>query len=114
MKGHQIAQLVNQLRDIAVKYHAAGQLREHISQAVNDALPAAAARWRHRKSQGLYEVLGTATLQADAPLGDMESVVVYRGQDGRLWVRGEIEFAGRFDAEPTQPEIGGAACCSPS
>ena len=110
LKDNEIASLVNELRNIAIKHHATGQLREHISQAVNKALPPATALWRHRKSQGLYEVLGAATLQADTPLGDMESVMVYRGQDGRLWVRGEIEFADRFDAEPVQPEIGGPPC----
>lgn len=38
MKDHQIAQLVNQLRDAAITYHASGQLRERISALVNDAL----------------------------------------------------------------------------
>ena len=53
LKPHQIAQLVNKLRDIATKYHAHGCLRELISCEVNAALtqrPAAqtereALRW---------------------------------------------------------------------
>lgn len=46
LKPHQIAQLVNKLRDIATKYHAHGCLRELISREVNAALtqrPAAQA-----------------------------------------------------------------------
>ena len=46
LKPHQIAQLVNKLRDIATKYHAHGCLRELISCEVNAALtqrPAAQA-----------------------------------------------------------------------
>lgn len=38
LKPHQIAQLVNKLRDIATKYHAHGCLRELISCEVNAAL----------------------------------------------------------------------------
>lgn len=38
MKDHQIRELVNQLRDIAVKYHATGQLREKIARVVRAAM----------------------------------------------------------------------------
>ncbi|ENP2072457.1 DUF551 domain-containing protein [Klebsiella michiganensis] len=34
MKDHEIRELVNQLRDVAIKYHGAGQLREQISRVV--------------------------------------------------------------------------------
>ncbi|WP_373393596.1 hypothetical protein ACEPRU_10245 [Raoultella ornithinolytica] len=34
MKDHEIRDLVNQLRDIAIKYHGAGQLREQIARVV--------------------------------------------------------------------------------
>ena len=34
MKGHEVAALVNKLRDIAVKYHATQQLREQIAQVI--------------------------------------------------------------------------------
>ncbi|MGU5412800.1 DUF551 domain-containing protein [Klebsiella michiganensis] len=37
MKDHEIRELVNQLRDIAVKYHAAGQLREQIARVIRSA-----------------------------------------------------------------------------
>lgn len=38
MKDHQIRELVNVLRDIAVEYHATQQLREHIARAVRAAM----------------------------------------------------------------------------
>lgn len=38
LKGHQIAALVNDLRDIAIEFHGAQQLRERISHRVRDAL----------------------------------------------------------------------------
>lgn len=34
MKDHEIRELVNQLRDVAIKYHGAGQLREQIARTV--------------------------------------------------------------------------------
>ncbi|HDX9141797.1 TPA: hypothetical protein RQO79_002083 [Klebsiella michiganensis] len=34
MKDHEIRELVNQLRDVAIKYHGAGQLREQIARVV--------------------------------------------------------------------------------
>lgn len=34
MKGHEIRELVNQMRDVAIKYHGAGQLREQIARVV--------------------------------------------------------------------------------
>lgn len=38
MKDHEIRELVNQLRDIAIKYHGAGQLRERIAHVVRAAM----------------------------------------------------------------------------
>ena len=34
MKDHEIRELVNQLRDVAIKYHGAGQLREQLARVV--------------------------------------------------------------------------------
>ena len=42
MKDHEIRELVNQLRDIAIEYHGTQQLRERISRAVRAAMLAAA------------------------------------------------------------------------
>jgi hypothetical protein len=65
MKDHQIAQLVNQLRDTAIAYHASGQLRERISTLVNDALkqtpasePAATVIKKGADRQWMSERLG--------------------------------------------------------
>ncbi|KVP96796.1 hypothetical protein WJ97_13020 [Burkholderia ubonensis] len=38
MKDHEIAKLVNDLRDTAVQFHDSQQLRDRISRLVNDAL----------------------------------------------------------------------------
>lgn len=38
MKDHEIRELVNQLRDVAIKYHGAGQLREKIARTVRAAM----------------------------------------------------------------------------
>ncbi len=41
MKDHEIRELVNQLRDIAIEYHGTQQLRERIARAVRAAMLAA-------------------------------------------------------------------------
>lgn len=38
MKDHQIRELVNELRDIAIEYHGTQQLRERIARTVRDAM----------------------------------------------------------------------------
>ncbi|AVG34839.1 DUF551 domain-containing protein [Enterobacter asburiae] len=38
MKDHQIRELVNELRDLAIEYHCTQQLREHIARAIRTAL----------------------------------------------------------------------------
>ena len=38
MKDHEIRELVNQLRDVAIKYHGTGQLREKIARTVRAAM----------------------------------------------------------------------------
>ena len=44
-------------------------------------------RFIHNRTGGAYDLIGTARLQTDKPLRDMAEVVVYKGTDGRLWVR---------------------------
>lgn len=56
--------------------------------------------FRHKKSKGLYKLVGPALVQADQPLTDMTEVQVYEGEDGRLWVRPTAEFKERFTKEP--------------
>lgn len=60
--------------------------------------------WRHKKSGGTYEVIGTANLQSDTPLSDMAKVEVYRGADGALWVRAAQEFKDRFERFAPRPQ----------
>jgi hypothetical protein len=43
-------------------------------------------RYRHYKG-GVYELVGEATFEAD-----LTPVIVYRGEDGRTWVRPSAGF----------------------
>ena len=56
-------------------------------------------RVRHKKRGSIYTVLDLAEVQAsNGPLEDYEVVVVYLGEDGKLWVRRRPEFRdGRFE-----------------
>jgi len=55
-------------------------------------------RYRHVKRGTVYEIVGRAELQVNnIALADGATMVFYRGEDGKLWVRGEAEFMdGRF------------------
>jgi len=59
--------------------------------------------WRHKKRGGTYEVLHRGRMQIDHDLDslgyrDYEDIVVYRAEDGTVWVRPECEFMdGRFE-----------------
>jgi len=53
-------------------------------------------RFRHYKG-GVYEVVCEAILEADHT-----AVVVYRGQDGQVWVRPRASFFGTVDVEGTR------------
>jgi len=57
-------------------------------------------RYRHVKRGTIYEVVGRAELQMSFDsLVDGSEMVVYRGDDGKMWVREESEFHdGRFQA----------------
>ena len=56
----------------------------------------------HVKSGGEYEILHHGMFQCADPKHDMEHVVIYRGEDQRIWVRPATEFVdGRFtDVDP--------------
>lgn len=60
-------------------------------------------RWTHATKGGYYTLVGTAKLQTDTLLADLAEVVVYRGEDGRLWVRNATEFDTRFKRLRTFP-----------
>lgn len=54
-------------------------------------------RWQHVKRGTTYEVVGLGELQTTGELFDGASLVIYRGDDGKLWAREEGEFTdGRF------------------
>lgn len=55
-------------------------------------------RVRHVRRGTSYDVVGGAIAQASTgPIQDGAEVVVYRGEDGRMWVRERREFEdGRF------------------
>lgn len=56
---------------------------------------------RHIKRGTEYQFIDEADLQTDKPLSDYEVVSVYRGNDGRVWVRPSSEFNdGRFERLP--------------
>lgn len=65
----------------------------------------AVATYRHAKRGTTYAVIGKAELQMNADVVDGSEMVVYRGEDGRLWVREYGEFHdGRFEyVEETHP-----------
>lgn len=57
-------------------------------------------RWKHKARGTTYEEIGQATLQHShsQPLRNGHQMIVYRGTDGRLWVRWKQEFEdGRFE-----------------
>lgn len=59
-------------------------------------------KWRHRTRGTLYEEVGRAELQAaDRNLPhptEQDTLVIYRGDDGKLWARWDVEFEdGRFE-----------------
>ena len=61
-------------------------------------------KWKHKKRGTVYEEVGRAGFQCSdiESLDDNDVMVVYRGDDGRLWVRPEWEFLdGRFERVDT-------------
>jgi hypothetical protein len=60
--------------------------------------PRAGQSYRHKQRGGAYTVVGRASLQTSRPIEDDQELVVYRGEDGRLWARPFNEFCdGRFE-----------------
>lgn len=83
------------------------------ARALRDALStspiAKPERVRHVVSGREYDLLGDAMMQTDTPVSDMHLCRLYRGDDGRYWVRPVHEFSVRFvtiapPSTPTQPK----------
>ena len=93
LKDHQISALVNELRDIAVQFHGAQQLRERIAQVVVPALRAQAAERAVPAAVPIEELLVWA----------VEDGVIRMSDVFKLDLQDAIEkFARRF-APPAQP-----------
>lgn len=59
-----------------------------------------AKRYRHKKRGTEYTLIGVGRAQGE--LQDDDPVVLYRGDDGGLWVRHQVEFCdGRFEEVST-------------
>lgn len=64
---------------------------------LRSALSVETTKWRHKTRGTIYVEIGRGTMQDISDL-DNEPVVIYRGDDGRLWVRTVDEFEdGRFE-----------------
>jgi hypothetical protein len=63
--------------------------------AGEEALP----KWRHKKRGTAYTEVGRGFASiSQMPIEDHTAVVIYRGEDGILWVRNAVEFDdGRFE-----------------
>lgn len=58
--------------------------------------------WKHKKRGSTYTEVGRGFAQASShPIEDMTEVVIYKADDGTLWVRSATEFDdGRFEPVP--------------
>ncbi|ABM96982.1 hypothetical protein [Methylibium petroleiphilum] len=66
-----------------------------------------APRWRHVRRGSEYAEIGRFEVQCASPIAEGDTVVAYRGVDGKGWARPEIEFLdGRFS--PLRGAPGGA------
>ena len=59
--------------------------------------------WQHVKRGTTYEVIGVAELQAGQLQAEHAELVIYRGEDGKLWARNSGEFTdGRFTRQQAE------------
>lgn len=74
---------------------------------LNDKAVEVGEKYRHKKRGSTYAVVGIGELQCGECSYDGEEIVIYRGDDGRYWVRPRTEFEdGRFEfvSNPTTTE----------
>lgn len=74
MKDHEIRELVNQLRDVAIKYHGSGQLREQIARTVRAAILQAGTLIGEGTKLPPLKCLEIVKFNADCALSDPESI----------------------------------------
>jgi hypothetical protein len=56
---------------------------------------------RHLKRGSTYIVIGRGELQTSSELPDGADLIIYQGEDGKLWARPTHEFEdGRFEVVP--------------
>jgi hypothetical protein len=78
--------------------------------SVHAAAAPAGAAWKHLKTGNSYQEVCRAHLNvSDGPPQEGDEVVIYRGEDGRLWAREDQDFRRRFKlaAVPGQNSRGG-------
>lgn len=99
-------------RDELPELETLAQEVKRLRAALAAASPSAGDGWRpthrHVKRGGEYEFIGQGKLQTDgSPLADDQFMIIYRGFDGKLWVRSAREFQdGRFEPLPPPPAEG--------
>lgn len=69
MKDHQIRELVNELRDIAVKYHGSQQIREHIARTIRAATLQGAESAESTTTMKTAPALDSSPKIAESPSG---------------------------------------------
>ena len=61
--------------------------------------------WKHLKRESVYQEICRGEIQTKISIPEGTIVVVYRGTDGKYWVRPEIEFEdGRYQEINPYPE----------
>lgn len=75
---------------------------DHLAARVGEAKES--VRWRHKVRGTIYDEIGEGQLQTREYIGGDTYLVLYRGEDGKLWARPMGEFHdGRFERVVTLP-----------
>lgn len=73
-----------------------------VTAALEQVAEPVAKQFRHKKRGTIYTLIGVGHTQGD--LKDGDPVVLYRGEDGGLWARHQVEFCdGRFEEVAAPP-----------
>ncbi|HGH4643595.1 TPA: hypothetical protein ACJIWE_000720 [Enterobacter roggenkampii] len=113
MKDHQIRELVNKLRDIAVEYHGTQQLRERIARTIRAAMLQGAENADSPTTMQTAPSLDSSQIIAESPSGnspvipdayDIEAFGIFSATEGENGLMLQIERF-RFGTEKC-PQIG--------